>query len=48
MKAKIKKCIIVTVLSLLALQAVSTVTAVLAEPSGITLCSDKDSAPFNG
>ena len=48
MKAKVKKGIIIAVLSLHALQAFSTVTASFtAEPTALLLCSDKESYPLN-
>lgn len=47
MKNKIKKCIVIAVLSLLTFQAASALTAPLSGQSELLICSDKDRTPIS-
>lgn len=48
MKNKIKKCIVIAVLSLLTVQAASALTASFSGQPELLMCSDKDTTPFSG
>lgn len=46
MKLNLKKCIIIAVFSLFAIQAVSNVVAATVQDTGVMICSDIDATTF--
>lgn len=46
MKLNLKKCIIIAVFSLFAIQAVSNVAAATVQDTGVMICSDIDATTF--